>query len=97
MATATETAAAPKAAKPIHVYRVKGLSVSVFENRAKTDGKTVVYYKVSAQRTYRDGDEFKTTTSFSRDDLPVLSLLLLDAYRLILAEEQSDSSDAADE
>ncbi len=93
MAQATEPTAARKAVKPVHVFRVRGLTVSVFENQTKTDGRNVVYYKVSAQRTYRDGDEYKTTTSFSRDDLPVLSLLLLDAFRFILSEEQSPDSD----
>ncbi len=97
MAQATETAAAPKAVKPVHVDRVHGITVSVFENHSTTDGKKVVYYKVAAQRTYRDGDEFKTTQSFSRDDLPVLSTLLLDAFRWIVAAEQHHGSDEAAE
>ncbi|MCX7422838.1 MAG: hypothetical protein NT013_25320 [Planctomycetia bacterium] len=32
----------------------------------------VIYYKVSLQRTYKDGNEFKTTTNFSRDDLSIV-------------------------
>jgi hypothetical protein len=97
MAQATEPAAAPKAVKPVRVYRARGITVSVFENRSTTDGKQAVYYKVSPQRVYRDGDEFKTTQSFGRDDLPVLSTLLLDAFRFIVNEEHPRDAEEIDE
>ena len=75
MANAKESAAAPSAAKPVKVFRSRGVSASVFANQAKSDGRDITFHKVSLQRTYKDGDEWKTTTSFSRDDLPDTRLL----------------------
>lgn len=71
--------------KPVKVYRLRGVKASVFENHANEN----VFYKVSLQRIYREGEEFKTTTSFSRDDLPVAQLLLHRAWEFILDAESS--------
>ena len=76
MANAKESAAAPSAVKPAKVFRRRGIAVSVFANTTEVDGRRVSYHKVTIQRTYRDGNEFKTTTSFGRDDLPIVRLLI---------------------
>ena len=73
--------------KPVKVYRLRGMSASVFKNTAKANGGKVPFYKVSVQRTYMDGDEFKTTTSFGRDDLPLMQLLTQRAWEFILEAE----------
>lgn len=73
--------------KPVKVFRARGISASVFENTAKSGNRTVTFHKVSLQRTYKDGDEFKTTTSFSRDDLPVCRHVLDQAWEFILDAE----------
>lgn len=75
--------------KPVKVFRLRGISASVFENHAKSDGRDISFHKVSLQRTYRDGDEWKTTTSFGRDDLPVAKLVLEQAWEFILESEAS--------
>jgi len=78
--------------KPVQTYRLHGISVSIFANPTKVDGDDTVFHKVSIQRTYRDGDEFKTTTSFSRDDLPVVELLARRAWEWIHKTESSVDS-----
>ena len=80
--------------KPVKVFRSKGVSASVFANHAKSDGQDVTFHKVSLQRTYKDGDEWKTTSSFSRDDLPIARLLLDRAWEFILDAEANHSTDA---
>ena len=82
--------------KPVKVFRLRGISASIFANQAKSEGHDITYHKVSLQRTYRDGDEWKTTTSFGRDDLPVARLLLDRAWEYILNAEAAPSSDAAE-
>lgn len=77
--------ATPKTAQPVETFRHRGLSVSVFENTSE-DGQTV-YHKVSLQRTYRQDDEWKTTQSLSRDDLPIAALLLQKAWEYVLEAE----------
>jgi len=79
--------------KPVKVFRLRGISASVFANVAKTKDREVTFHKVSLQRTYRDGDEFKTTTSFGRDDLPVAKLVLEQAWQFILETEATRGKD----
>jgi len=76
--------------KPVKVFRLKGLSASVFQN--SSDDNKSTFFKVSLQRTYKQDDEFKTTTSLSRDDLPIAVLLLNRAWEFILDEESSGSN-----
>lgn len=79
--------------KPVQVYRLRGISVSVFANKAERDGRESTYHKVSLQRTYKEGDEFKTTTSLSREDLPIASMLLQRAWEFILQAEANRGKD----
>ena len=95
MAQAKESAAAPSAVKPAKVFRRRGITVSVFANPTEIDGRTVSFHKVTVQRTYRDGNEFKTTTAFGRDDLPIVSLLVGQAWEFILDAESGRGSDEA--
>ena len=96
MANAKESAASPSAVKPAKVFRRRGIAVSVFANPTEIDGRIVSFYKVTIQRTYRDGDEFKTTTAFGRDDLPIVSLLVGQAWEFILDAESGRGRDEED-
>lgn len=87
MATAKEPTTAQSSNKPVQVFRLRGLSASIFENHAKSANRDVTFHKVSVQRTYREGDQWKTTTSFGRDDLPTIQLLLQRAWEFILDTE----------
>jgi hypothetical protein len=82
--------------KPVQVFRLRGLSASVFANHAKDKDREVPYFKVSLQRTYRDGKDFKTTTSLSRDDLPVADLLLKRAWAFVLDTEEKQKKNVSE-
>ncbi len=69
--------------KPVMTFRLRGVKVAVFENK----GEQGAFYKTSLQRIYREGEEWKTTTSLSRDDLPVAQLLMRRAWEWILEHE----------
>ena len=84
---------AQSSAKPVKVFRLRGVSASVFQNHAKREDRTVTFHKVSLQRTYKDGDEFKKTTSFGRDDLPVCVHVMQQAWAFILDAESKRTSD----
>ena len=58
----------------------RGIVASVFRNEA--DNGTP-FHKVTIARTYKDGDQFKSTSSFSRDDLPLVTQISNDAWRWI--------------
>ena len=66
--------------EPLRVFRAPGMSVAVFENTSE-EGKT--FYKLSAQRVYRVGKDFKTSTSFSFTEVPTLLLVMQRAWKYI--------------
>lgn len=75
--------------QPVDRFQLRGITASVFENKSDNGS---VFYKVSINRTYKDGDEFKTTNVFSRDDLPVVEVLTKKSWIAILQREtQKDS------
>lgn len=88
--TTTVDTPAKATTKPVHTIRLSGLSVSIFHNRVTVrDRGEMTLYNTILQRTYMDkkDDQFKTTSSFGRDDLPVAQLLLQRAWEWILDEE----------
>ncbi|REK08649.1 MAG: hypothetical protein DWQ37_20135 [Planctomycetota bacterium] len=87
---------AQNATKPVKVFRHRGVSASVFENQSKNADRPVTFHKVSLQRTYKDGDAFKTTTSFGRDDLPVCMHVMQQAWAYVLDAESKRGSDDED-
>ena len=54
---------------PVHEIRLGAIKATIWENETAT-GKR---HNVQLCRLYKDGDEWKQTTSFSRDDLPLVS------------------------
>ena len=93
-ATEPETATSQK---PVKVIRLRGISASVFANRAKSEGRDITFHKVSVQRSYKDGDDWKQTTNFGRDDLPIVKVVLQRAWEFILDTEAARGKDTADE
>ena len=84
--------------KPEKVFRLRGISASIFANPAMVEKRKIAYRKVSLQRTYRDDDgEWKSTSSFGRDDLPTLQLLLQRSWEFILDTEATRAKDDAAE
>lgn len=90
-------AATPSTTKPVATFRLRGISASVFANHAKSEGRDITFHKVSIERAYKDGDDWKHTTSFGRNDLPILQAVLQRAYEYMLeskpATEQDDDAE----
>lgn len=83
--------------KPVHTIRFRGISASIFANKTKIEDRDVTFHKVAVARNYKDGDDWKSTTSFGRDDLPVVTLVTQRAYEWILEAEANRGKDVAGE
>ncbi len=59
----------PSKQKPVHEIRLGRIKATIWES--DTDNGT--RYNVAVNRLYKDGDEWKQTTSFGRDDLPLVA------------------------
>jgi len=76
-----KTTPASKAEKnaPAHEIRISGLKATVWKNDTGKGPR----YNTTFERTYRDGEEWKSSNSFGRDDLLVLSHLATECFRWI--------------
>ena len=76
--------------KPIKTFRHRGISASVFENKSD---KGDLFYKVQIVRTYKDGKKFFSSPTYSRDELPLVTLLAEQAFNFVLCEERDGKAE----
>jgi hypothetical protein len=55
--------------KPIHEIRLGRIRAAIWENQSQNGAR----YNATFSRLYRDGDQWKDSSSFGRDDLPLLA------------------------
>ena len=73
--------------KPERVFRIGSISASVFANEADGEGGKRQMRNVNLQRRYRDGDQWKSSTSFALADLPAAMAVLKLALDHVAAQE----------
>ena len=84
--------------RPIHTIKRGRIKASIYEN----DGEKGAFYGVQISRIYRvpeesrkDGDNgWRSTTSFSRDDLPLVAKLADLAHSWIYEAKQTEKEAA---
>ena len=64
------------AQRPEKVFRMGYISASIFGHEVDTENGKRMLRSVNLQRRYRDGDDWKYTTSFGLADLPLAIRLL---------------------
>lgn len=72
--------------KPVHEVRLGTIKAAIWAN--DTDNGT--RHNVTFGRLYRDGDQWRTSDSFGRDDLPLLSKVADLAHTWIF-QDQADA------
>lgn len=66
--------------KPVHEIRLARIKVSLWANRSENGMR----FNATICRLYRDGDAWKTSDSFGRDELPLVIKALDMAHTWIL-------------
>jgi len=69
--------------QPVKVVRSGKVVFSVWKN-TNQDGK--VFYSTTIKKNYKKNDEWKTTQSFSRNDLPDISFCSQEVFTFIGGE-----------
>lgn len=77
--------------KPIHEIRLGSVKAAIWEN-AVGDG---IKFNVTLCRLYREGDEWKTTESFGRDDLLLVAKVADEAHSWIYAQRMARETASA--
>ena len=76
--------------KPISEVRIGRIKAAIWPNG--TDGRT--RHNVTFSRLYKDGDEWKSTQSFSRNDLLLLAEVADQAHSRIFELQQAEEPQA---
>ena len=79
---------------PVAKFRAGQVSAALWQNDIQIRGQTVKVLKATVQRRYKDKDsgEWKSSMSFSRNEIPLAIYCLGKAFEKII-EAQNGSSD----
>jgi len=72
--------------KPVHEVRIGFIKSAVWKNETEAG----VRYNVTFSRLYKDGDDWKSTDSFGRDDLLLLSKVADQAHSWVCAQSAEE-------
>ena len=85
---------AQKKQTPVRELRLGRIRATIWDNKT-TEGR--VWYSVTVSRLYKDGDQWKDTSTFGRDDLPIVAKAVDLAYAWIWEQEVQADPDEATE
>mgnify|MGYP001618752138 CR=1 FL=1 len=77
------------ASKPVHKIRIGNVQAAVWAN----DGTNGPWHNVTFSRSFKQGDEWKSSSSFNRDDLLVLSKVADAAFDWIVANQKREPAE----
>lgn len=75
--------------KPVHEIRLGAIKGAIWKN----DTQSGVRFNVTFARLYKDGDEWKSTESYGRDDLLVLAKVADQAHSWIFEHGQEENDE----
>lgn len=75
-------------ARPVHECRLGRIKAAIWANATETGTR----HNVTVSRIYKDGDEWKDSTSFGRDDLPLVAKVVDQAHDWIFQNASSSGS-----
>jgi hypothetical protein len=78
--------------KPIHEIRIGALRAAVWKNDTRIGAR----YNVTFSRLYKEGDEWRTSDSFGRDELLLLAKVADRAHSWIYDQPRESASDEPD-
>ena len=90
MATATQPRKSDAKPKPVHEIRLGKIKAAIWAN--ETDNG--IRHNVTITRLYKDGDEWKTSTSFGRDELPLVGKIADMAHTWIFQHGQESNGES---
>ncbi len=75
--------------KPVHEIRLGKVKAVIWANETAKG----VRHNVALKRLYKDGDDWKTSETFGRDDLPLVAKVADQAHTWIFQTAQGDDSE----
>ena len=82
-----------KKQRPVHEVRLGRVRAAIWENETENGSR----HNVTVSRLYKDGDNWRDSTSFGRDDLPLLCKVLNSAHSWIFAQASENAVPVGDD
>ena len=84
--------------RPEKRFRCGSCEAAIFENEINRNGKAIKLKKAVIQKRYKNADdEWKSTHSLDKNDIPKMALVLSKAYEYLTMGEESTSDDVQKE
>ena len=74
--------------KPVHTVRMGKVKASIWANQSD---KGITRHNVTVCRIYKAGDEWKESSSFGRDEIPLLAKVLDQAHTWMFENSKAKS------
>ena len=76
---------------PIKKFRAGSISCAIWENEVNIGGRQVAILKATVERRYKDNKDgqWKSSGSFSRNEIPLVQYVLGKAFEAMVEEKQS--------
>ena len=76
---------------PVKKFSAGSVSCALWENEATVDGRKVSLLKATVERRYKDRDgTWKSSGSFSRNEIPLAVFCLLKAFAAMVEENEAE-------
>ena len=83
---------------PTKKFRAGQVSCALWNNEIKVDGRSVSMLKASVERRYKDKDDtWKSSTSFSRNEIPLAIYCLQQAFAAMIEKREDDEQPRVEE
>ena len=81
-------------AQPEKRFKCGACEAAIFENEINRNGKAVKLKKVAIQKRYKNAEEeWKSTNSLDKNDIPKMILALFKAYEYLMMGEEGVSDE----
>ena len=77
-----------KTKRPVHEVRMGRIRAAIWENETPNGTR----HNVTLSRLYKDGDEWKDSSSFGRDDLPLVAKVADQVHSWIFSQSNGQSN-----
>lgn len=80
--------------KPVRKYQAGAIHCALWQNTISHNGRSRTVLKATVERHYRDSEgQWKSTSSFGRNDIPLVVFCLQKAFEAILVADQNGDED----
>ena len=83
---------------PVKKWNAGQVSCAIWANEIKVDGRSVSMLKASVERRYKDKDDkWKSSTSFSRNEIPLAIYCLQQAFAAMIEKREDEEQPQVEE